>query len=459
VALLKTISGIRGTIGGKPSENLTPVDIVACTAAFAQLLLQKNNNPKIVIGRDGRVTGELVRNFVVNTLISMGFEVIDLGLSTTPTVEMAVVWENAGGGIILTASHNPAEWNALKLLNEKGEFISAEDGQQFLTLLNQTPPQFNTYLHLGSVIHKNDYIQKHIQAILDYPLVNKTAIKNKKYHIVVDCINSTGAISVAPLLHILGCTFHLINDEINGKFAHNPEPLTENLSELREKVVQQNAFMGIAVDPDVDRLVLIMENGEPFSEELTLVAVAEYFLKKRGPGITISNLSSTRTLEVVTESYGGQYFPTPVGEVHVVRGMKEKNALIGGEGNGGIIVPDFHFGRDALIGIGLILSFLAETDQSLSDLKARYPIYSMVKSKIELSNEINLMELKAQLAKSFPNPVFNMEDGLKMDLKNGWVHLRKSNTEPIIRIYSEANTTPEAEGLVDKVKQIIHESI
>jgi phosphomannomutase len=459
VALLKTISGIRGTIGGKPSENLTPIDIVACTAAFAQFLFLKNNNPKIVIGRDGRVTGELVRNFVVNTLVSMGFEVIDLGLSTTPTVEMAVVWENAGGGIILTASHNPAEWNALKLLNEKGEFISAEDGQKFLSLLNHTPPQFNTYLHLGSVVPKNDYIQKHIQAILNYPLVNKKAIENKKYHIVVDCINSTGAISVAPLLDQLGCTYHLINEDINGKFAHNPEPLTENLIELREKVVQQNAFMGIAVDPDVDRLVLIMENGEAFSEELTLVAVAEYFLKKRGPGITISNLSSTRTLKWVTESYGGQYFPTPVGEVHVVEGMKARNALIGGEGNGGIIVPDFHYGRDALIGIGLILSFLAETNQYLSDLKAKYPNYSMIKSKIELSNEINLLDLKDKLAKSFKDSVFNMEDGLKMDLENGWVHLRKSNTEPIIRIYSEANTNSEAEGLVGKVKQIIHESI
>jgi phosphomannomutase len=459
VALLKTISGIRGTIGGKPSENLTPVDIVACTAAFAQWLLLKNNNPKIVVGRDGRVTGELVSNFVVNTLISMGFEVIDLGLSTTPTVELAVVWENAAGGIILTASHNPAEWNALKLLNEKGEFISAEDGQQFLTILNHTPPIFKSYRELGTVASKNDYIQKHIDAILNYPLVNKTAVEKKKYHIVVDCINSTGAISVAPLLHQLGCTYHLINAEINGQFAHNPEPLTENLTELRKMVVQQNAFLGIAVDPDVDRLVLIMENGEPFSEELTLVAVAEYFLKKRGPGITISNLSSTRTLKVVTESYGGQYFPTPVGEVHVVQGMKEKNALIGGEGNGGIIVPDFHYGRDALIGIGLILSFLAETDQTLSVLKAQYPHYSMVKSKIELSNEINLLDLKAQLAKSFIDADFNMEDGLKMDLENGWVHLRKSNTEPIIRIYSEATTISKAEGLVDKVKQIIHESI
>ncbi|MEY2904199.1 MAG: hypothetical protein RJA52_215 [Bacteroidota bacterium] len=459
MALLKTISGIRGTIGGVSSENLTPIDIVACTAAFGQLILFKNNTPKIVIGRDGRVTGELVRNFVVNTLISMGFQVIDLGLSTTPTVELAVVWEKAGGGIILTASHNPAEWNALKLLNEKGEFISAEDGQKFLEILHHSSPDFKNYLQLGSVIKKTDYIQKHIEAILDYPLVNKTAIARKNYHIVVDCINSTGSISVKPLLQQLGCTYHLINDEISGKFAHNPEPLTEHLTELREKVIERNAFMGIAVDPDVDRLVLIMENGEPFSEELTLVAVSEYFLQKHGPGITISNLSSTRTLKDVTESYGGQYFSTPVGEVHVVNGMKEKNALIGGEGNGGIIVPDFHFGRDALIGIALILSFLAESNQTLTDLKSKYPSYFMVKSKIDLSKEIKLSELKSRLSSYFKDAIFNEEDGLKMDLINSWVQLRKSNTEPIIRIYSEALTSQEAEELVNQIKRIINESV
>ncbi len=452
--LIKSISGFRGTIGGRPGENLTPQDIVECTAAFGQWILNTTQNRNIVIGRDGRISGEIASALVSNTLRSMGISVIDLGLSTTPTVEIAVPLENAGGGIILTASHNPKDWNALKLLNHKGEFISAKDGEELLDLVAQKNVEYATVDQLGSYRVDDSYIQKHIEQILAMPLVDVEAVRVKGYKVVVDAINSTGALAVPPLLEALGCQVILLNGEINGQFAHNPEPLKENLNQLSMEVRLQKANLGIAVDPDVDRLVFMCEDGELFGEEYTLVAVADYVLSKR-PGNTVSNLSSTRALRDVTLKHGGQYHAAAVGEVNVVQKMKEVNAVIGGEGNGGIIVPELHYGRDALAGIALFLSHLAHFGKHISTLRKNYPEYHMAKTKIVRSPEIDMEKIFAALAEKYHREQINTEDGLKIDFEDGWVHLRPSNTEPIIRVYSESYSEVIAHNLAKKIMRDI----
>lgn len=453
---IKSISGFRGTIGGTPGDNLTPQDIVACTAAFGQWVLETGGNPKIVVGRDGRISGELVANLVVSTLRFMGIEVVDLGLSTTPTVEIAVPIEQAGGGIIITASHNPREWNALKLLNSTGEFISAADGARVLELADNEQVHYAKVDQLGAYRRDDSYIATHIEQILALPLLNKPAIVEKKFRIVVDAVNSTGAISVPPLLEKLGCEVILINGDITGHFAHNPEPLKEHLGDLAHAVKQNKAHLGIAVDPDVDRLVFMCEDGELFGEEYTLVAVADYMLARR-PGNTVSNLSSTRALRDVTHKHGGQYFAAAVGEVNVVARMKEVNAVIGGEGNGGVILPDLHYGRDALVGIALFLSYLAESGKRISILRKTLPDYQMSKTKIERDPAIDLEKIFSALRDKYRNEQLNSEDGLKIDFESGWVHLRPSNTEPIIRVYAESSSIVVAENLTKKIIQDIHE--
>ena len=459
MSLIKSISGIRGTIGGNAGENLTPQDIVECTAAFGTWLIQKGANKKVVIGRDGRITGEMVKSLVTQTLIALGFEVIDLDYSTTPTVEMAVPVENAGAGIILTASHNPKHWNALKFLNDKGEFISKADGEVLLQLLKDGAITYAEVDEIGSYSRKSGYIEKHIDAILAHPLVDAEAIKRANLKVAVDCINSTGAISIPPLLEKLGCEYILINEEVTGDFAHNPEPLAKNLVELSETIRSQSLNLGIAVDPDVDRLALVCEDGSMFGEEYTLVAVADYVLQHK-KGNTVSNLSSSRALRDITQKHGGIYYASAVGEVNVVAKMKEMHAVIGGEGNGGIIVPELHYGRDALAGIALVLTYLAKSGKTLLQLKQEYPAYEMVKDKISLTPNIDLATILAQLEESYKEEDYNTIDGLKINFADGWVHMRKSNTEPIIRIYSEAGTSERAKELVqtikDKVENIIN---
>ncbi|HEY4336661.1 MAG TPA: phosphoglucosamine mutase [Puia sp.] len=457
MALIKSISGIRGTIGGKPGENLSPLDIVKFTAAFGSRILQNNKGKKIVIGRDGRVSGELVSALVVNTLLGLGMDVIDLGLSTTPTVELAVPGENAAGGIILTASHNPKEWNALKLLNSSGEFISSEEGKAVLDKAQKEDFVFATVDKLGTYTQSDVWLAKHIDVVVKYPLVNVAAIKAKKLKIVVDTINSTGALFIPPLLKALGVAeVILINEEINGKFAHNPEPLPENLAELSAQVQKSKADLGIATDPDVDRLCFVNEDGSMFGEEYTLVAVADYVLSKR-PGNTVSNMSSTKALKEITISRGGEYFPSAVGEVNVVNAMKAVNAVIGGEGNGGIIVPDLHYGRDALIGIGLFLSALAESKGGLKSFRGKYPDYFISKNKIELRTGIDVPVVLERIRTKYKNHPVNTEDGLKIEFDNDWVHLRSSNTEPIIRIYAESSFETTANNIALRLMQDIKE--
>lgn len=457
MALIKSISGIRGTIGGKPGDNLTPVDIVKFAAAFGTIIATDKPATKIVIGRDGRISGSMVQELVVNTLTGLGIDVVDLGLSTTPTVEVAVKMEKADGGIILTASHNPKEWNALKLLNGEGEFISAELGTKVLELAAKEEFHFAAVDRLGTVAKDDSYLQKHIDAILEYPLVNAKAIAKQQYKIVVDAINSTGAVYVPALLKALGVTDVIVlNGEVNGKFAHNPEPLPEHLSQLCNEVVQQKAHLGIAVDPDVDRLCFVNEDGTLFGEEYTLVAVADYVLGKR-KGNTVSNMSSTKALKEVTLKHGGEYFPSAVGEVNVVNKMKEVNAVIGGEGNGGIIVPDFHYGRDALIGIGLFLSHLADQKKGIKSLRSQYPDYFISKNKIELSNGIDVKAIFEKIKKKYKKNPINTEDGLKIEFENDWVHLRTSNTEPIIRIYAESDFETKANNIAMQLMRDIKE--
>ncbi len=456
MALIKSISGIRGTIGGNIGDNFTPQDIVSSAAGYGAWLLQQTKTPSIVIGRDARISGALVNDLVIATLRMLGISVIDLGLSTTPTVEVAVVEEQADGGIILTASHNPKEWNALKLLNNKGEFISAKDGQDILDLINEGNIQYASVDKLGTLTEDNTYIEKHIEKILALPLVNIAAIKARGFKIVVDCINSTGAISIPPLLTQLGCEVVLINAEPNGKFAHNPEPLPANLNSLSKAVLDAKADVGIAVDPDVDRLAFVCEDGEMFGEEYTLVAIADYVLKHK-IGNTVSNLSSTRALRDVTEKHGGVYHAAAVGEVNVVTKMKECEAVIGGEGNGGVIYPDLHYGRDALVGIALFLSHLANFGKPLSFLRSAYPRYTISKNKIQLTPEINIDYLLAQLQSKYQNYPLNTIDGLKIEFDKDWIHLRKSNTEPIIRIYTESNSQVVASNLAKKIQMDIHE--
>lgn len=457
MALIKSISGIRGTIGGKPGDNLTPLDVVRFAAAFGSWLLEKTNNRKIVIGRDGRISGAMVQNLVVNTLAGLGFDVIDLGLSTTPTVEIAVTGEKAAGGIIITASHNPREWNALKLLNSNGEFINAEDGQAVLEKAAKEDFKFSSVEKIGSYSANNTYLQKHIDSVINYPLVEVEKIRKKNYRIVIDVINSTGALFIPPLLKALGVEEVIVlNGEVDGKFAHNPEPLPENLSELSAAVRKNKADLGIAVDPDVDRLCFVCEDGSMFGEEYTLVAVADYVLGKR-PGNTVSNMSSTKALKEITISHGGEYFPSAVGEVNVVTKMKEVNAVIGGEGNGGIIVPDLHFGRDALIGIALFLSSLSNHRNGMKSFRAKYPDYFISKNKIELSKSVNVKEIFKQIQQKYKKQPFNTEDGLKIEFDNDWVHLRTSNTEPIIRIYAESNFETTANNIAIRLMQDIKE--
>ncbi len=459
MALIKSISGIRGTIGGKPGETLSPIDVVRFTAAFGTWLISQSTNKKVIIGRDGRISGEMVQRLVISTLNALGIDVIDLGLSTTPTVEMAVVFEKAAGGIILTASHNPKEWNALKLLNSKGEFISGEVGALVLDIAAKEDFVFAAVDLLGSYTTDETLLQKHIGAVVNYPLVDIAAIKKAKFKIVLDAINSSGAFAVPQLLKALGVKdISVLNGEVNGKFAHNPEPLPENLHELCNEVKKQNADLGIAVDPDVDRLCFVCEDGSLFGEEYTLVAVADYVLKNK-KGNTVSNMSSTRALRDVTLKHGGEYTPSAVGEVNVVNKMKAVNAVIGGEGNGGIIVPDLHYGRDALIGIALFLSHLAKEKKSAKQLRNTYPDYFMSKNKIELTPGFDLKKIFDHIKKKYKKNKINTEDGLKIEFENDWVHLRTSNTEPIIRIYAESNFETTAANIAQKLMKDIREAM
>ncbi|MDF2190112.1 phosphoglucosamine mutase [Paraflavitalea sp. CAU 1676] len=459
MALIKSISGIRGTIGGKTGDNLTPLDVVKFAAAYGSWLLEKGTGKTVVIGRDGRISGSMVQQLVVNTLIGLGIDVVDIGLSTTPTVEMAVVWEKAAGGIIITASHNPKEWNALKLLNEKGEFINAADGAIVLDKASKDNFSFAQVDKLGTYTVKDDTLQQHIDAIINYPLVNVEDIRKKNFKVVVDVINSTGALFVPPVLKALGVAEVIVlNGELNGKFAHNPEPLPENLTELSNAVRKHKADFGIAVDPDVDRLCFVCEDGSMFGEEYTLVAVADFVLSKK-VGNTVSNMSSTKALKEVTIKHGGEYFPSAVGEVNVVNKMKDVKAVIGGEGNGGIIVPDFHYGRDALIGIGLFLSSLATHKNGMKSFRNRYPDYFISKNKIELENGIDVKGIFERIQKKYKNQPVNTEDGLKIEFDSDWVHLRTSNTEPIIRIYAESNFETTANNIALRLMQDIKESL
>jgi phosphomannomutase len=456
VALIKSISGIRGTIGGKAGDNLTPEDIVACSAAFGQWVIQTTGNPKIVIGRDARISGPIVSGLVINTLRSLGIQVVDLGLSTTPTVEMAVPAEKAGGGIIFTASHNPKQWNALKLLNHKGEFISGTDGAEVLALIDKGEITYADVEKLGTYEENHKYMQYHFNRIFELPLVKTDEVKAHGFKVVVDCVNSTGAISMVPMLEQLGCEVIALYDDMSGKFAHNPEPLPAHLAALSQAVIFNKAHLGVAVDPDVDRLALVCEDGEMFGEEYTLVAVADYILKHT-PGNTVSNLSSTRALRDVTQKHGCSYAASAVGEVNVVNLMKETNAVIGGEGNGGIIYPALHYGRDALVGVALLLSYLAEIKKPLSLLKQQYPAYHISKNKIELTPDIDVDHLLLKLKERYRNEEINTVDGLKIDFTEGWIHLRKSNTEPIIRVYTESHSEVIANNLATKIRNDVHE--
>jgi len=457
VALIKSISGIRGTIGGIPGDSLTAIDVVKFTASFGNIIAErredKSQPTKIVVGRDGRISGDMINQLV----ISLGVNVIDLGLSTTPTVEIATKKENADGGIIITASHNPKEWNALKLLNRDGEFIDAEVGAEVLDRAQTEALGFALVDKLGTIINNDSYLQKHIDLVLNYPLVNKDAIQKKELKIVVDCINSSGALVLPQLLNQLGVAEVIVlNGEVNGKFAHNPEPLPEHLSVLSNEVKKQNAHLGIAVDPDVDRLCFVCEDGSMFGEEYTLVAVADYVLSTK-VGNTVSNMSSTKALKEITQRHGGEYFPSAVGEVNVVKKMKDVNAVIGGEGNGGIIVPDFHYGRDALIGIALFLSHFAGYKKGLKSFRRNYPDYFISKNKIELENGLNVQSIFDKIKKKYKNNPINTEDGLKIEFDSDWVHLRTSNTEPIIRIYAESSFETTANNIARRLMQDIKE--
>lgn len=460
VTLIKSISGIRGTIGGKPGESLTPVDIVKFSSAYGSILQRQYPGVKIkvVIGRDGRISGPMVSSLVSSTLSGIGIDVLDLGLSTTPTVEMAVVHFKAHGGIILTASHNPKQWNALKLLNERGEFISENLGKELLEVTEKGEFDFASVENLGEVNAATGYLEEHLKKILELPYVDKEAIRKANFSVVVDGINSSGSFAVPALLNMLGVEqVTLLNGVVSGDFAHNPEPLPEHLKELSETVKSKNASLGICVDPDVDRLAFVCENGEMFGEEYTLVAVADYVLKFHPGSNTVSNLSSTRALRDITEIGGGKHFASAVGEVNVVRLMKECKAFIGGEGNGGIILPELHYGRDALVGIAIFLTHLAKFGHSISALRNTYPNYFISKNKIELSPGINVEAILKAIALKYKHLPINQEDGLKIDFDKEWVHLRKSNTEPIIRIYSESTQESSAIALATKIMTEIRE--
>jgi phosphomannomutase len=462
MALIKSISGIRGTIGGKTDENLTPLDIVKFAAAYGTWLKTQSTstqNKKVVIGRDGRISGKMVSSIVASTLTALGIDVIDTDFSTTPTVEMAVVSLKADGGIILTASHNPKEWNALKLLNNKGEFISGAEGEMILQIAKEESFDFVTVDNLGTISTNETTLNDHIEKVLAHKFVDVKAIIDANFNIVVDVVNSTGAIAVPALLDKLGVkNYTIIHGEITGDFAHNPEPLPENLIDLSREVVKQNAQLGIAVDPDVDRLCFVCEDGSMFGEEYTLVAIADYMLGLQ-KGNSVSNMSSTQALRDVTIKHGGEYFASAVGEVNVVNKMKARNAVIGGEGNGGIIVPDLHYGRDALIGIALFLTHLAKSGKTCRQLRNTYPDYFMSKNKITLNDGVDTKKIFAAIKEKYKNQPINDEDGLKIEFENDWVQLRTSNTEPIIRIYAESNLETTADNIAKRLMKDIQEAM
>ena len=450
MTLIKSISGIRGTIGGKSGESLTPIDIVRFTSSYARFISnQKHASKVIIIGRDARISGEMLTNIVSGTLIGCGFNVLDIGLSTTPTVEVTVQNESAAGGIILTASHNPKQWNALKLLNNKGEFISSVDGELILQYASSDDFVFSDINKIGSYKFDDSFNDKHINDVLSLDLVDVELIKSKNFKVVLDAVNSTGGFIIPRLLEKLGVECVKLYCEPNGQFPHNPEPLPENLYEISKKVVESQSDFGIVVDPDVDRLAFVCEDGSMFGEEYTLVSVADFVLSKKS-GNTVSNLSSTRALSDITKKHKGEYFASAVGEVNVVDMMKQNNAIIGGEGNGGIIYPELHYGRDALVGIALFLTQLAEKNLSCLSLRNSYPNYFISKNKIDLDPSINILNIFEQLALKFSKYKTNTIDGLKIDFEEGWVHLRKSNTEPIIRVYSESNTKINSDKMAEK---------
>jgi phosphomannomutase len=457
MTLIKSISGIRGTMGGAEGQGLTPIDVVKFTASFCAMMQKKSNTIaiKIIVGRDARISGSMVNSLVCNTLVGMGAHVVDLGLTTTPTVEVAVPAEGATAGIILTASHNPKQWNALKLLNEKGEFISAQEGEEVLRLAESGEVTFAEIDALGSIVAK-DYLDLHIKEILALPLVNKEAISQANFNIAVDAVNSTGGIYVPALLAALGVSqVHKLYCEPNGHFPHNPEPLPENLQDIADLVIKEKCDLAIVVDPDVDRLAFVCEDGSMFGEEYTLVAVADYVLSRK-KGNTVSNLSSTRALRDVTVQHGGTYTAAAVGEVNVVATMKATHAVIGGEGNGGIIYPDAHYGRDALVGIALFLSHLADKKMTISALRNSYPSYTASKNKIELSEGMDVDFILKEVQSLFPDAQINTIDGVKFDFPDGWVHLRKSNTEPIVRVYAEHKSKQAADDLAAKLMKAVY---
>ncbi len=450
MTLIKSISGIRGTIGDIQGENLTPIDVVKYAAAYGAWVKQvrEKDTYRVVVGRDARISGEMIQELVMNTLVGMGIHVIDLGLSTTPTVEMAVMMEHADGGIILTASHNPKQWNALKLLNHQGEFLNAEEGRKILNLADDGNIRFSEVDMLGKITKNEAYIDLHIEEILDLPLVNVEAIRNAKFKVVVDGVNSTGGIAVPLLLEALNVHPVKLYCEPTGHFPHNPEPLKEHLGDLMKKVIDERADLGIVVDPDVDRLAFVDEKGAMFGEEYTLVAIADYVLQHT-PGNTVSNLSSTRALEDITKKHNGSYKASAVGEVNVVAMMKDTQAVIGGEGNGGVIYPELHYGRDSLVGIALFLSLLADNYDSVSEIRKKYPSYFMSKKKIELTPDLDVDSILLKIQENYKKERITTIDGVKIDFDESWVHLRKSNTEPIIRIYTESKSQGDADELAD----------
>ena len=463
MTLIKSISGIRGTIGGSPAENLTPIDVVKFTTAYSRLIKDKNPGKRItvVVGRDARISGSMVDSLVEGTLLGCGVDVINVGLCTTPGTEMAVITHKADGGIIITASHNPRQWNALKLLNERGEFLNDEEGKQVLAMADDADYSYPTIDNIGKVLLREDFNQKHIEQVLALELVDVEAVRKRKFKVVVDAVNSIGGVVIPQLLKELGCEVVELNCEPTGEFAHNPEPLPENLTEISEVIRNEGADLGIVVDPDVDRLAFVMENGEMFVEEYTLVAVADYVLKHT-KGNTVSNLSSSRALSDVTARYEGcSYAAAAVGEVNVVAKMKETGAVIGGEGNGGVIYPELHYGRDALVGVGLFLTYFASLNMTMSELRKTYPAYYASKNKIELTPEIDVDKILATIKSRYSNERVNDIDGVKIDFAENWVHLRKSNTEPIIRVYTEAHTMAEADTLakrfISEIEQICKE--
>ncbi len=462
MTLIKSISGIRGTIGGPTGDTLNPLDIVKFTSAYATFIGRKSQTRKIVVGRDARISGEMVKNVVCGTLMGMGFDVVNIGLATTPTTELAVRMSGADGGIIITASHNPRQWNALKLLNSEGEFLTAADGAEVLAIADREDFDYADVDHLGHYTEDNSFDDRHIQSVLDLQLVDVAAIKQARFTVCVDTINSVGGIILPKLLERLGVGYKILNGEPNGDFAHNPEPLEKNLTGIMDEIKGHRYDLGIVVDPDVDRLAFICEDGTMFGEEYTLVSVADYVLSNspntahQSPLTTVSNLSSTRALRDVTEKHGGQYFAAAVGEVNVTTKMKEVGAVIGGEGNGGVIYPESHYGRDALVGIALFLSNLAHKECKASELRATYPNYFMAKNRIDLTPDTDVDAILVKVKEMYKDEQVNDIDGVKIDFADCWVHLRKSNTEPIIRVYSEAHTAEEADAIGKKVMEVVY---